>query len=37
VGVGYDFEGFGKTKTAAGSTVSNPSGIIIGGGIRYAF
>lgn len=37
VGVGYDFEGFGKTKTAVGTTVSNPSGIIIGGGIRYAF
>lgn len=37
VGVGYDFEGFGKTKTATGGAVSNPSGIIIGGGIRYAF
>jgi hypothetical protein len=37
VGVGYDFEGFGNTKTAVGTTISNPSGLIIGGGIRYAF
>jgi len=37
VGVGYDFEGFSKTKTQASTTIQNPSGIIVGGGIRYAF
>lgn len=37
VGVGYDFEGFGKTKSQTGAMVADPSGLIIGGGIRYAF
>jgi len=37
VGVGYDFEGFGKTKTQVNTTISNPSGLIVGGGIRYSF
>jgi hypothetical protein len=37
VGVGYDFEGFGKTKTQANTTISDPSGIIVGGGVRYSF
>lgn len=37
VGVGYDCEGFGSTKTAVGTTISDPSGLTIGGGIRYSF
>lgn len=37
VGVAYDFEGLGQTKTAAKTTIQDPSGIIVGGGIRYSF
>jgi hypothetical protein len=36
-GAGYDLEGFGKTKTQVGSSVSNPSGLVVAGGIRCAF
>lgn len=37
VSVAYDIEGFGRTKTQVGTTISDPSGLIISGGLTYAF
>jgi len=37
VSVAYDIEGFGKTMTQVGTTISDPSGLLICGGLTYAF
>jgi hypothetical protein len=37
VGVGYDFEGMQSKVKAADNRAVDPSGLIIGGGIRYSF
>lgn len=35
--IAYDFEGWGSQVTAAGQTIGNRSGLMISGGINYAF